>query len=92
VTASEEARSTVAQLRLLFAGDLQRQLQTLNRLGSALSDPQVWDGSLAESFRTEIWPDCQTALEVAGRELAELHRKLHTIADSIEQAAPGPGS
>jgi uncharacterized protein YukE len=86
VLATEEARSTITQVKGILDGGLQQNLQTLNRLGTTLSDPNVWDGTLAESFRGQIWPECKTSLDTTLRELNELHQKLQTIAQNIMQA------
>jgi uncharacterized protein YukE len=86
VLATEEARSTITQIKALLDGGLQQSIQTLNRLGTTLSDPNVWDGTLAESFRAQLWPECRSSLETTQRELGELHQKLQTIAQNIMQA------
>jgi uncharacterized protein YukE len=86
VLATEESRSTITQMKQILEGGLQQNIQTLNRLGTTLSDPAVWDGVLAESFRSQIWPECKASLENTQRELNELHQKLQTIAQNIMQA------
>ena len=86
VLATEESRSTITQIKQILDGGLQRDIQTLNRLGTTLSDPNVWDGTLAESFRSQIWPECKSSLETTQRELNELQQKLQTIAQNIMQA------
>ena len=86
VLATEESRSTITQIKQILDGGLQQNIQTLNRLGTTLSDPNVWDGTLAESFRSQIWPECKSSLETTQRELNELQQKLQTIAQNIMQA------
>ena len=86
VLATEEARSTITQIKSILDGGLQQTIQTLNRLGTTLSDPNVWDGQLADSFRSQIWPECKSSLENTQRELNELQQKLQTIAQNIMQA------
>jgi uncharacterized protein YukE len=86
VLATEEARSTITQVKSLLDGGLQQNIETLNRLGTTLSDANVWDGTLAESFRSQIWPECKSSLDTTQRELNELHQKLRTIAQNIMQA------
>jgi uncharacterized protein YukE len=86
VLATEEARSTITQIKSILDGGLQQNIQTLNRLGTTLSDPNVWDGTLAESFRSQIWPECKSSLDNSLRELNELHQKLQQISQNIMQA------
>ena len=86
VLATEESRSTITQIKQILDGGLQQNIQNLNRLGTTLSDPNVWDGTLAESFRSQIWPECKSSLETTQRELTELQQKLQTIAQNIMQA------
>jgi uncharacterized protein YukE len=86
VLATDESRTTITQMKSILEGGLQQNIQNLNRLGTTLSDPNVWDGTLAESFRSQIWPECKTSLETTHRELNELQQKLQSIAQNIMQA------
>jgi hypothetical protein len=86
VLATEESRTTITQIKSILDGGLQQNIQTLTRLGTTLSDPNVWDGTLAESFRSQIWPECKSSLDNSLRELNELHQKLQQIAQNIMQA------
>ena len=86
VLATEESRSTITQIKQILDGGLQQNIQNLNRLGTTLSDPNVWDGTLAESFRSQIWPECKSSLETTQRELNALQQTLQTSAQNIMQA------
>jgi len=54
-----------------------------------LSEPNNWDGPLAETFRNDTWPTTNTALKNAIQKLDELHRELKTISTNIFTAGGG---
>ena len=54
----------------------QTELNNLNTQGQALSDPNNWDGPLAERFRSSTWPETKSALDKAKTELEDLRNQL----------------
>ena len=89
VLSTEEARSAISSMQSIIRGGLTDQINQLNTQGQRLSDPNVWDGPLAQQFRGDIWPNTHAALDKARSELEELNRKLEQIATNIFTAGGG---
>lgn len=89
VLSTEQARSSIQQIQNIIDGGLSDQINQLNSQGQILSDPNVWDGPLAERFRGQIWPETRQALEKAKVELEELRQQLQQIAINIFTAGGG---
>jgi uncharacterized protein YukE len=66
-------------------GPLLEQINALNREGQTLSQPDVWDGSLASKFRSD-WPQVHQTLTKVREALEELRGKLEQINQNIMQA------
>jgi uncharacterized protein YukE len=86
VLASEQARTTITQLQSVLNGGLQDQINQLNRLGTTLSDPNVWDGQVAVDFRNNVWPGVSRALTEMLSSLDELRSKIDQVTRNIMQA------
>ncbi|MCT1368548.1 hypothetical protein [Kocuria sp. HSID16901] len=89
VLSSEEAKQAITQIQNIIDGGLTDQIQQLDTQGQRLSEPNVWDGPLAEQFRSSTWPETKTALEKAKQELDELRTQLHKISTDIFTAGGG---
>lgn len=82
VLSSDQAASTLQQMQALLNGDLTNNLRTLINHGHVLSDPAVWDGDLAVTFRGD-WPRTSAQLNATLQNLLELHRSLQNIHQNI---------
>lgn len=89
VLSSQQAKDAITQLQNIINGGLTDQITQLNNQGLILSDPNVWDGPLAEQFRGSTWPETKAALDKAKQELDDLRNQLHTIATNIFTAGGG---
>ena len=89
VLSSPEAKAAIAQMQQIINSGLEGELSKLNSQGAVLSDPQNWDGPLANTFRSSTWPETKAALEKARTELNELHQQLSKIATNIMTAGGG---
>lgn len=89
VLSTEQAKSSIQQIQNIINGGLTDQINQLNTQGQTLSDPNVWDGPLAERFRRQTWPETRQALEKAKTELEELRQQLQQIATNIFTAGGG---
>jgi uncharacterized protein YukE len=69
-------------------GPLTEQIDALNREGQTLSDPNVWDGRLAQQFRSE-WPQTHSALLKAKEAVEQLRANSQRINEDIMQAGGG---
>ena len=56
VLSTEQAKSAIQQMQAIINGGFTDQITQLDSQGRTLSDPNVWDGPLAEKFRGSSWP------------------------------------
>ena len=89
VLSTEQAKSAIQQLQSIINGGFTDQLSQLDAQGRILSDANVWDGPLAEKFRSSTWPETRAALEKAKTELEELRSQLQQISANIFSAGGG---
>ncbi len=86
VLATPEAAAAIGQIESILNSGLTETIQSLNQQGGILSEPNVWDGNLADDFRGNVWPACSRALANAHTQLQELQGRLKTIHANIMQA------
>jgi uncharacterized protein YukE len=86
VLSTEQAKTAIQQMQAIINGGFTDQISQLDAQGKTLSDPSVWDGPLAEKFRSATWPETRTALEKARTELEELRGQLNQISQNIMSA------
>lgn len=89
VLSTEQAKSAIQQIQNIINGGLTDQIAQLDSQGKVLSDPNVWDGPLAERFRSQTWPETNQALQKAKSELEDLRNQLQQIATNIFTAGGG---
>ncbi len=89
VLSTEQAKTAINQIQSIVNGGLTDQISQLDAQGRILSDPNVWDGPLAERFRGDTWPETKAALDKAKTELEELRSQLQQISTNIFQAGGG---
>jgi len=85
VLSTETARQSIQKLQQIINGPLLEQINSLNREGQTLSDPNVWDGNLAMQFRTD-WQQTHTTLMKTKDSLEELRSKVDQINRNIMTA------
>ena len=86
VLSTEQAKTAITQMQAIINGGLTEQISKLDAQGKVLSDPNVWDGQLAQAFRGDTWPQTKSALDKAKTELDQLREQLQRIAQNIMQA------
>jgi hypothetical protein len=86
VLSTETARATIQRMEAILAGELEQQVQQLERQGQLLSDPNVWDGRAANDFRSNVWPQARTALDHTVRTLEELRIAVQKVNSNIMAA------
>ena len=89
VLSSEQAKSAITQMQSIINGGLTNEISSLDAQGKVLSDPNNWDGPLAERFRGSTWPETKSALDKAKVELEELRGQLQQISANIMTAGGG---
>lgn len=89
VLSTDQAKAAIKQVESIVKGGLAEQIAKLDSQGKILSDPDVWDGPLAQQFRDSTWPDTKKALDKAKQELDELRHQLDKISVNIMTAGGG---
>jgi len=89
VLSTEEAKTAIRQMQSIINGGFEDQITNLDSQGKTLSDPNVWDGPLAEKFRSSTWPQTKSALDKAKQQLDDLRQQLNQIATNIFTAGGG---
>lgn len=89
VLSTDQAKTSITQIQQIVNGGLVEQINRLDQQGKALSDPNVWDGPLAQQFRDQTWPQTKSALDKAHQELDQLREQLQKIAQDIMTAGGG---
>ena len=89
VLSTERAKTSITQMQSIINGGFTDQIAQLDAQGKQLSDPNVWDGPLAERFRSSTWPETRAALDKARTELEELRGQLQQISQNIMTAGGG---
>jgi len=83
VLSTPEAKQAIQQIQSILNGPFLNSITQLETQGTTLSEANVWDGNLAQQFRTDTWPNCRSALQRAHTQLGELQTELHKIATNI---------
>ena len=89
VLSTEQAKSAIQQIQAIINGGFTEQISSLDAQGRTLSDPNVWDGPLATTFRSSTWPETKAALDKAKTELEQLRTQLDKISRDIFTAGGG---
>jgi uncharacterized protein YukE len=61
-------------------------INQLNSTGQQMSDPNNWDGPLAQKFRGEVWPQAKTDLDKMKTSLDQLQQAVQKILTNISHA------
>ncbi|MBI2708947.1 MAG: pyrophosphorylase [Actinobacteria bacterium] len=85
VLSTPQAKDSIARMQTIINSGLAEQIDQLVSQGNVLCQPDVWDGSLAGTFRGE-WPNTSSALKKAQADLEALRQKVQTINQNIMAA------
>jgi uncharacterized protein YukE len=86
VLSTDEGKAAIGRVQTILGGGLAEQIAGLRAQGSILSDPNIWDGLLAEEFRSETWPAASTALQQTAEALDQLRAGIQAINTDIMSA------
>ena len=86
VLSTDQGKASIGTMQRILAGGLSDQIRALDAEGQMLSDANVWDGSLAENFRSNLWPSTSAALKAAAGELVQLRGQVQGINSDIMAA------
>jgi uncharacterized protein YukE len=85
VLSTTAAREAIQRMQQIINGPLLDQIKALDNQGKILSDQNVWDGNLAQQFRSE-WPNTHATLMKTQQALEELRSKVQKINEDIMRA------
>jgi uncharacterized protein YukE len=85
VLSTAEAKQAIQKLQQIINGPLVEQIRALDTQGRVLSDPNVWDGNLAQQFRSE-WPNTHSTLLKTQEALDKLRQDVQKINQNIMTA------
>jgi uncharacterized protein YukE len=85
VLSTDTAKQSIQKMLQILDGPLMEQIEALNREGQTLSDPNVWDGNLAQQFRGE-WPQTHASLLKTKEAVEQLRANSQRINEDIMRA------
>ncbi len=85
VLSTAEAKQAVTRMQTIINNGLVEQINQLDSQGRVLSDPNVWDGNLAQGFRAD-WPTTSRSLQKIRQDLEALRAKVAQINADIMTA------
>lgn len=86
VKSTDLAHQEAAKMLSLVNSQLPGLIQQLNAHGQTLSDPNNWDGPLAQRFRGEVWPQARGDLDRMRGSLEQLQQQVQNILTNISHA------
>ena len=89
VLSTDTAKSAITQVQAIVTGGLTDEISKLDQQGRTLSNPDVWDGPLAQQFRDQTWPEVKASLDRTQQELEQLREQLQKITTNIMTAGGG---
>lgn len=89
VLSTDAAKSAISQVQSIVTGGLSGEINKLDSQGKILSQPDIWDGPLAQQFRDSTWPQVKSSLDKTQQELEQLREQLHKITTEIMTAGGG---
>jgi uncharacterized protein YukE len=74
------------RMQTLLGSDITAQLRQLQTVGNTLTNPNAWDGPLAQRFRTAEWPQQNRSLQSTVTTLETLAKQMDTVVQNILHA------
>jgi uncharacterized protein YukE len=88
VLTTPDAASAATQLGSILNSGLAGEIQKLDSQGRILSEPNVWDGPHAQTFRGQ-WPQINSTLNRLLGQLQQLQVAVKNVNADIAQAGGG---
>ncbi|HEY7595297.1 MAG TPA: hypothetical protein VH969_19255 [Actinophytocola sp.] len=86
VKSTDFAHQEAAKMLSLVNTQMPTMINQLNSHGQQLSDPNHWDGPLAQRFRGEVWPQAKGDLDRMRTSLEQLQQQVQKILTNISHA------
>lgn len=88
VLTTPEAEQASSRMGTIISGQLAEDIRDLITQGDTLSEPNVWDGTHAATFRSG-WPNTRTQLNEALEQLGQLQTAVERVRTDIVTAGGG---
>ncbi|MFC0596862.1 pyrophosphorylase [Streptomyces palmae] len=86
VKVTDLAHQEAAKMLSIINSELPGLIGKLNGHGQQLSEPNNWDGPLAQQFRGQVWPQAKGDLDKMKASLEHLQQQVQKILTNISQA------
>lgn len=86
IKSTDIAHTEASKMLSIINNQLPGLIGQLNSHGQQLSDPNNWDGPLAQRFRGEVWPQAKHDLEKMRTGLQDLQHQVEKILTNITHA------
>jgi uncharacterized protein YukE len=86
VKSTDFAHAEAAKMLSIINSQMPTLINQLNSHGQQLSDPNHWDGPLAQRFRGEVWPQAKGDLDKMKSGLEQLQHQVQKILTNITNA------
>jgi hypothetical protein len=86
VKSTDLAHAEATKMLSIINSQMPTLISQLNSHGQQLSDPNNWDGPLAQRFRGEVWPQAKGDLDKMKTGLEQLQQQVQKILTNITTA------
>ena len=86
VKSTDLAHAEATKMLSIINSQMPTLISQLNSHGQQLSDPNNWDGPLAQRFRGEVWPQAKGDLDKMKTGLEQLQQQVQKILTNITNA------
>jgi uncharacterized protein YukE len=86
IKSTDLAHAEAAKMLSIINSQMPTLINQLNSHGQQLSDPNHWDGPLAQRFRGEVWPQAKGDLDKMKSGLEQLQHQVQKILTNITSA------
>ena len=86
VKVTDLAHQDAQKMLSIINNQLPSLISQLNSTGQQMSDPNNWDGPLAQKFRGDVWPKAKADLDKMKTALDQLQQSVQKILTNISHA------
>jgi uncharacterized protein YukE len=86
VKVTDLAHQDATKMLSIINNQLPGLISQLNSTGQQMSDPNNWDGPLAQKFRGDVWPKAKADLDKMKTALDQLQGSVQKILTNISHA------
>jgi hypothetical protein len=86
VKVTDLAHQDAQKMLSIITNQMPALITQLNSTGQQMSDPNNWDGPLAQRFRGEVWPQAKGDLDKMRSSLESLQQSVQKILSNISAA------